>query len=74
MGSATSCGLPLGEDEIQRIGDYINPRIRRLIGTVVPKPAAAGIDLQLLERMVSVEKELKAQREFMDDRFRVQAL
>jgi len=62
--------MPLRDEDIQRIGDYVKPWIRELVGTFMPQPAVAGIDSQLLERMVRVEEELKAQRELMDDRFR----
>ena len=61
--------MPLREEDIKRIGDYVKPWIREIIGAVVPQPAAAGIDSQLLERMVRVEEELKAQRELMVVKF-----
>lgn len=61
--------MPLRDEDIQRIGNYIKPWIRELVGTVVLHPAAAGIDSQLLERMVRVEEELKAQRELMVVKF-----
>jgi len=43
--------------------------IRELVGTIAPWPAVAGIDSQLLERMVRVEEELKAQRDLMEVKF-----
>jgi len=61
--------MPLRDEDIRRIGDYIKPWIRELVGTVMPQPAVAGIDSQLLERMVRVEEELKAQRELMEVKF-----
>ena len=61
--------MPLREEDVQRIGDYIKPWIRELVDAAVPQPVLAGIDAQLLERMVRVEEELKAQRELMDQRF-----
>ena len=61
--------MPLREEDVQRIGDYIKPWIRELVDAVVPQPVLAGIDAQLLERMVRVEEELKSQRELMDQRF-----
>lgn len=61
--------MPLRDEDIQRIGNYIKPWIRELIGAVAPQPAVAG-DSRLLERMVRVEEELKAQRELMGERFR----
>lgn len=36
---------------------------------MAPQIALAGLDAQLLERMVRVEEELKNQREIMDERF-----
>ena len=61
--------MPLREEDVQRIGDYIKPWIRELVDAAVPQPVLAGVDAQLLERMVRVEEELKAQRELMDQRF-----
>jgi hypothetical protein len=61
--------MTLREEDIQRVGEYIKPWIRELVDRIVPRPAVAGIDAQLLERMVRVEEELKAQRELMDERF-----
>ena len=61
--------MSLREEDVQRIGDYIKPWIRELVETAVPQPAFVGVDAQLLERMVRVEEELKAQRELMDQRF-----
>ena len=63
--------MTLREEDIQRVGEYIKPWIRELVDRVMPRPAAVGIDAQLLERMVRVEEELKAQRELMDERFEV---
>ena len=61
--------VTLREDDIQRVGDYVKPWLRELVDRIVPRPATARIDAQLLERMVRVEEELKAQRELMDERF-----
>lgn len=61
--------MPLREEDIRRIGDYVKPWIRELVGAGVPRPAAAGIDPQLFERMVRVEEELKAQRDLMEVKF-----
>ena len=61
--------MPLREEDVQRIGDYIKPWIRELVDAAVPQPVFAGVGAQLLERMVRVEEELKAQRELMDHRF-----
>ncbi len=61
--------MTLREEDIQRVGEYIKPWIRELVDRIVPRPAVAGIDAQLLERIVRVEDELKAQRELMGERF-----
>ena len=61
--------VTLRDDDVRRIGDYVKPWLRDLVDQIIPKPAIAGIDQQLLERMVRVEEELKAQRELMDVRF-----
>ena len=61
--------MTLRDDDVRRIGDYVKPWIRELVDQIVPRPAFAGIDQQLLERMVRVEEELKTQRELMDERF-----
>jgi len=61
--------MTLREEDITRVGEYIKPWIRELVDSIAPRPAVAGIDAQLLERMVRVEEELKAQRELMDERF-----
>lgn len=62
--------VPLRVEDIQRIGDYVKPWLRELVGTLAPQPAVAGIDAKLLERMVRVEEELKSHRELVDERFR----
>ena len=66
MGDAV---VPLNENELRQIGDYLTPRLRELVLEIVPQQRAPGIDTQLLERMVRVEEELKSQRELMIDRF-----
>ena len=60
--------MSLREEDVKRIGDYVKPWLRDLVTEMVPhRPSAA--DTQLLERMVRVEEELKAQRELMGERF-----
>lgn len=61
--------MALREEGIQGVGDYVKPWIRELVESAIPRRAVAGVDAQLLERMVRVEEELKAQRELMDERF-----
>ena len=60
--------MTLREEDVRRIGDYVKPWLRDLVDRVVPA-RAHGVDTQLLERMVRVEEELKAQRELMTERF-----
>ena len=47
----------------------MKPWLRELVEEVVPHPEVGGVGTQLLERMVRVEEELKAQRALMDERF-----
>jgi hypothetical protein len=61
--------VTLREEDIGRIGEYVKPWIRELVDRMVPRAVPAGVDNQLLERMVRVEEELKAQRELMAERF-----
>jgi len=61
--------LSLTEDELRQISDYMRPHLRELVLEMVPPQRPAGIDAQLLERMVRVEEELKTQRELMVERF-----
>ena len=63
--------MTMRDDDVKRIGDFIKPWLRELVSQMIPRPATTGIDQQLLERMVRVEEELKAQRELMDERFRM---
>ncbi len=60
--------MTLANEDIQRIGEYVKPWLREVVTAVVP-PQSAQIPAQLLERMVRVEEELKAQRELMTERF-----
>ena len=59
----------LKEEDVGRIGDYVKPWLRELIDRMVPRAETVGVGSALLERMVRVEDELKAQRELMDERF-----
>lgn len=61
--------VTLREEDIERIGEYVKPWIRELVDRLMPRAATAGGDDRLLERMVRVEEELKAQRELMNERF-----
>ena len=61
--------MTLRDEDVGRIGEYVKPWLRGLVDEVVPRPEPAGGDTRLLERMVRVEEELKAQRTLMDERF-----
>ena len=59
----------LRDEDVGRIGDYVKPWLRELADRMVPRVETVGVGSALLERMVRVEEELKAQRELMDERF-----
>ena len=59
----------LQEQDVVRIGDYVKPWLRELVDRMAPR-AETDIGPALLERMVRVEEELRAQRELMDERFK----
>ena len=61
--------MTLRDEDVGRIGEYVKPWLRELVDETVPRPEPAGADTRLLERMVRVEEELKAQRTLMDERF-----
>ena len=57
--------VALRDEDIGRIGEYVKPWLRGVVQQLMP----AGVGAQLLERMVRVEQELRAQRHLMDERF-----
>ena len=59
----------LKEEDVVRIGDYVKPWLREMVNHVVPRAETVDVPAALLERMVRVEEELKAQRVLMDERF-----
>ena len=59
----------LREEDVGRIVEYAKPWLRELVDQMIPRMDFAGVGNVLLERMVRVEEELKAQRELMDERF-----
>ena len=61
--------MTLRDEDVGRIGEYVKPWLRELVDEVAPRPEPSGADTRLLERMVRVEEELKAQRTLMDERF-----
>lgn len=58
--------VPIGERELERIGDYVRGNLRSWLGEVAPLTVSVP---QLVERAVRVEEELKSQRELMHTRF-----
>ena len=61
--------MTLRDEDVGRIGEYVKPWLRELVDEMVPHSELGGVGAQLLERMVRVEEELKAQRTLMDERF-----
>ena len=61
--------MTLRDEDVGRIGEYVKPWLRRMMDEMVPHLEPVGADTRLLERMVRVEEELKAQRTLMDERF-----
>ena len=61
--------MTLRDEDVGRIGEYVKPWLRELVGEMVPRQELGGAGTQLLERMVRVEEELKVQRALMDERF-----
>jgi len=59
--------MTLRDEDVGRIGEYVKPWLRELVGEMVSPPEPVGA--RLLERMVRVEEELRAQRTLMDERF-----
>ena len=58
--------MNLGEAELQKIGRYVKDHLRQWLSEVAPEPVT---NTHLLERVVRVEEELKAQREIFLTRF-----
>lgn len=61
--------MTLRDEDVGRIGEYVKPWLRELVDETVHRQEPGGAGTQLLERMVRVEEELKAQRTLMDERF-----
>ena len=65
--------MTLRDEDVGRIGEYVKPWLREIVEEMVPRLEPGGAGAQLLERMVRVEEELKAQRTLMDERFNFMA-
>ena len=61
--------MTLRDEDVGRIGEYVKPWLRQMMDEMSPRPEPVGADTRLLERMVRVEEELRAQRTLMDERF-----
>ena len=61
--------MTLRDEDVGRIGEYVKPWLRELVDGMVPHAEPVGVGARLLERMVRVEEELRAQRTLMDERF-----
>ena len=61
--------MALRDEDIGRIEDFVKPWLRGVVEDLIPGGEPAGVGVQLLERMVRLEEELKAQRQLMDERF-----
>ncbi len=68
--------MTLKDEDVGRIGEYVKPWLREIVEETVPRVqpgGLGGVGGQLLERMIRVEEELKAQRMLMDERFKFMA-
>ncbi len=61
--------MTLRDEDVGRIGEYVKPWLREVVGEMVPHPERGDVGSQLLERSIRIEEELKAQRALMDERF-----
>jgi tetrahydromethanopterin S-methyltransferase subunit G len=61
--------VTLRDEDVGRIGDYVKPWLREVVGEMVPHLERGDFGNQLLERLIRIEEELKAQRALMDERF-----
>ena len=59
--------MTIREEDVRRISDYVRPWLRDMVFDMTRRSDER--DTRLLERMVRVEEELKAQRELMAERF-----
>ena len=60
--------MTIGKTELEQIGTYVRTQLSGWLDELRPR-REAEIPVQLLERMVRVEEELKSQREVMTARF-----
>ena len=58
--------LELGNEELKKIGDYVQNHLSEWIRGANVIELKTNKDIELLERMVRVEEELKNQRELMN--------
>ena len=60
--------MTLRDEDVGRIGEYVKPWLREVVGEMVPHLERGDAGSQLLERSIRIEEELKAQRVLMDER------
>jgi hypothetical protein len=56
--------MTLGPEELQKIGDYVRLHLAEWMGSINRER-----EMNLIERLIRIEEEIKAQRETMDTRF-----
>ena len=59
----------LTDQQLQTVGNYVRHNLREWMEQIPTPPSWAVPNIQLLERMVRVETELKGQRELMQQGF-----
>ena len=64
----SEASMTLSDEQLEQIGRYVRNNLPQWISTLPPQTVQIT-DPVLLERMVRVEEELKAQRELMIERF-----
>ena len=65
--------MTLRDEDVGRIAEYVKPWLREVVDEMVPRVELGGAGTQLVERMIRVEEELRAQRTLMDERFNFMA-
>ncbi|MDE0227618.1 MAG: hypothetical protein OXJ62_02030, partial [Spirochaetaceae bacterium] len=61
--------MTLRDEDVGRIGEYVKPWLREVVGEMVPHLERGNAGSQLVERSIRIEEELRAQRVLMDERF-----
>ena len=63
--------MPISEQELEQVGEYVRKRLAEWIAQGQGQPALSRVDyeMEMRERIVRVEEELKSQRELMKQGF-----